>query len=170
MLFRDFMFKITFYVIELINKQYVCIQQKNYLINCIHTWKKISKFLCSHTIHKKMKSSNDMLLLKNVHSQWHFVKFISSISIVIDFVLLMKTSAVVKIRKQSMNSIIELFNQTNMKNATIVEKKINLIERRKNAFIQRDFFQYKITKNIVSKKHFAFIKGKIFDKNARTQN
>lgn len=49
-------------------------------------------------------------------------------------------------------------------------KTINSIERQKNAFIQRDLFQFEITENIVPERHLTFIKNRIVDKNRRNKN
>ena len=82
----------------------------------------------------------------------------------------MRKFVVAKTRKRSVNLIIELSSQENVKNATVTINTVNLIQRQKNAFIQRDSFQFEITKNIVSEKQSIFIKNRIADKNARARN
>lgn len=137
-------------------------------------------YSCNHTIREKPKFSNEMLLLKNVHFHWHFVKSIFFKPFAIDSFLLIKEFAVARTRKRFVKSIIELSSQRNVKNAIANQKNVenaiatetasvSLIQRQKKIFIQRDSFQFEITKNIVSKKRLAFIRGRIVDKNARAR-
>ena len=169
-LFRDLISKIFPHALRLIYKQYLLIQKKNYSFICINVWRIISGLFCSHIISKKMRFSIEMILLEDVHSHWHFVKFVNFF--VIDFILFVKEPAVAKTRKRFMKSIIESSSQSAfmMKKMKKNTEFVSIIEPQKKIFIQRDFFRFEIVEDIVFEKKVIFIRNKIADRNERARN
>ena len=91
---------------------------------------------------------------------------------VIDFILFVRESAVAKIRKRFMKSIIESPNQSafmmeEMKKNT---EFVNIIEFQKEIFIQRDFFRFEIVEDIVFEKKIIFTRNRVVDRDGRARD
>lgn len=105
-----------------------------------------------------------MLLLKDVYFHWHFVKLTPSTSFVIDLALLIREPAVARTRGRPMESIVQLPSQEDMEDATTETEPVSLIQRQKNAFIQRNSSHLEITKNIVPERQLVFTKNWVADR------
>ncbi len=155
--FRDLILHVISHVLRLIFNQYLLIEKSDHSSVCTHSWIIISNLSCSHLIKNRMTTFARMLLLEDVHSHWHFVR---STLRVIDSLLLIQESAVVRDRERSVRSTIESSSQADlMKEVSTSMKEVST--SMKEVSTQRNSSQFEMIENAVSSRKQASVRDRV---------
>ncbi len=155
--FRDLISHVTSHVLRMIFNQYLLLEKSNHSSVCTHFWITISSLSYSHLIKNRMTTFAKILLLEDVHSHWYFVR---STSRMIDSLLLIQESVVVRDRERSVESIIESSSQADLM------KEISM----KKVSTQRNSSQFEMIENIVSSREQASVRDRVVTRERRDRD